>query len=568
LDRNLCAGINFGSSPAHTLDIFDVSDLTSPLRIAQYAFPFAKWPNANFIGQIIIAGNYLFTLSGNNGVMAFQIVSGPPTAPGFGQQPQNLRLIEGGSGSLSVVADQLVSSYQWRKNGANIATATASSLGFSNAQLTNAGSYLCVVSNFYGMGTSTVATVTVTPAGDAFSLSSAWNAAPFAQPYITTTNSNTPNERSIAYNALSNQLIVVQCPVQSTEFSVYVLDPGTGNVLYTLNTNGVVHQGNSEVSGSNPIDLVSVGVAEDGAVYICSVSPNSSGGSGFDPAKMFRLYRWADSGSNTVPITVFLGDPANVVPNWRWGDAMTVRGGGTNTQIMLDANDGNYGAMLVPTDDTLTAFTNFWCTSAAVSGQGRSLQFGTNNTAYGKRFGNALRLVSFDTNAHTSAVVGTYNGFPSTMAGVTLDPALSLAVGVDFNGVSNAAPDTAVLFEVSDLSTPMLIARYNFPTNQQANVNHIGQTVFAGNKVWSLDANNGILAFNILAPANLRLSVTQTVGQVLIYWPGSFPGWTLYSATTATGPYATSEGSGTLVGNYYWVTNSLSGTEKFYRLKK
>jgi hypothetical protein len=180
-----------------------------------------------------------------------------------------------------------------------------------------------------------------------------------------------------------------------------------------------------------------------------------------------------------------------------------------------------------------------------------------------------LRLVSFNTNAHTSAVVGTYSGFPSTMAGITLDPALNLAVGVDFNG-SASTPDTAVLFEVSNLSAPMLIARYNFPTNQQPNANHIGQTVFAGNKVWSLDANNGLTAFNIVPPTSQSpsLSATQSGSQVLVYWPATFTGWTLYSATSVTGLYNASEGTGTLAGGYYWVTNSVAGAPKYYRLAK
>ena len=572
LDRDLCAGINFGSSPAHTLDLYDVSDLTSPLRIAQYAFPFAKWPNANFIGQTIIAGDYLFTLSANNGVMAFQIVSGPPTAPGFAQQPQSLRLIQGGSGSLSVVPDQPVASYQWQQAASltsftNLPGAASASYSIASAQLTDAGSYRCIVSNYYGMGTSTVATVSVTLAADTFSLSPLWNAAPFAQPYVTTNGPNSPNERSIAYNALSNQLIVVQCPINSTDFSVYVVDATTGTLLYTLNTNGVVHVGASEVSGQNPADLLSVAVADDGAVYICNESPNSSGGSGFDPAKMFRLYRWADSGPSTAPVNVFVGDPAGITSNYRWGDGMTVRGTGTDTQVLLDSNDGNYAAILMPTDGTMTAFTNFWSSSVAASGYPRSIQFAAANTAYFKRYATAMRLINLDTNTHAGTLLATYSGFPSTMAGVTQNPPLGLAAGVDHNGSTNS-PDTLVLFEVSDLTTPMLIARYNFPINQQPNVNHIDQTVFAGNKIWALDGNNGLLAFNIISPAKPQLGIARSGNQMVLFWPNTLTGYTLYSDTVVNGSYSSSEGAGSDVAGYFWVTNSLSGTEKFYRLAR
>ncbi len=53
--------------------------------------------------------------------------------------------------------------YQWRFNGADISGATASRLAFSAAHLTNAGNYLCVVSNANGNATSKVSSVTVYP---------------------------------------------------------------------------------------------------------------------------------------------------------------------------------------------------------------------------------------------------------------------------------------------------------------------------------------------------------------------------------------------------------------------
>ena len=37
------------------------------------------------------------------------------------------------------------------------------------------------------------------------------------------------------------------------------------------------------------------------AVYICNGVPNASGGTNApDPSKMFRVYRWADSGPTTA----------------------------------------------------------------------------------------------------------------------------------------------------------------------------------------------------------------------------------------------------------------------------
>jgi hypothetical protein len=51
--------------------------------------------------------------------------------------------------------------YQWRKNGTNIAGATGSSLSLSNVSSTDVGSYSVVVSNSYGIFTSNSATLSV-----------------------------------------------------------------------------------------------------------------------------------------------------------------------------------------------------------------------------------------------------------------------------------------------------------------------------------------------------------------------------------------------------------------------
>ena len=150
---------------------------------------------------------------------------------------------------------------------------------------------------------------------------------------------------------------------------------------------------------------------------------------------------------------------------------------------------------------------------------------------------------------------------------MTVDSAHNLAVGVDFIGSTNA-PDAVDLYEVSDLSTPLLIARYSFPTNQQPNANFIAQSVVAGNRVFVLDGNNGIVAFNLVPPPQPALTVNLSGANVLLSWPNSFSGYSLYSSPSVTGPYSTPEGSGAVVGSFYWVTNSPSGSAKFYRLQK
>src|SRR5207244_7460169 len=114
----------------------------------------------------------------------------------------------------------------------------------------------------------------------AFHRSSLWTAAPGAQPYVTSTGgANTPNERGFAYNALSNQVLVVQRGGSgSANYTVHVIDAATGTKLYNMKTNGIQLVVASEISGANGIGLVAISVADDGAVYACNESPNAGGG--------------------------------------------------------------------------------------------------------------------------------------------------------------------------------------------------------------------------------------------------------------------------------------------------
>src|SRR5439155_24104605 len=84
-----------------------------------------------------------------------------------------------------------------------------------------------------------------------------WSLAPGSRPYITSTGgANTPLERSVAYNAVSNQVIIISRTGALTGLTVNVLDATTGADLYKLNTNGI--------SGGNLV-LLAIACADDGA---------------------------------------------------------------------------------------------------------------------------------------------------------------------------------------------------------------------------------------------------------------------------------------------------------------
>jgi hypothetical protein len=82
-------------------------------------------------------------------------------APEITQHPSSTSRILGSSAVLSVTATGTNLRYQWKKDGQDLAGATASSLSLGPLQKSHAGSYVCAVSNTAGSATSNPAQVTV-----------------------------------------------------------------------------------------------------------------------------------------------------------------------------------------------------------------------------------------------------------------------------------------------------------------------------------------------------------------------------------------------------------------------
>jgi glucose/arabinose dehydrogenase len=85
-------------------------------------------------------------------------------APVITDQPDSLTVTVGSPASFSVTATGSAPlSYQWQRNGSNIAGATSSTYTLASAQLADNGArFRCVVSNSLGTATSVEATLTVT----------------------------------------------------------------------------------------------------------------------------------------------------------------------------------------------------------------------------------------------------------------------------------------------------------------------------------------------------------------------------------------------------------------------
>lgn len=93
------------------------------------------------------------------------VVNPAPVAPTIKEQPTSTAAIVGQAARFQVVAvGNPAPTFQWRKNGANIAGATAAAFSISAAQTTDEASYDVLVANSEGSVASAIARLTVNPA--------------------------------------------------------------------------------------------------------------------------------------------------------------------------------------------------------------------------------------------------------------------------------------------------------------------------------------------------------------------------------------------------------------------
>ncbi|MDB6027400.1 MAG: hypothetical protein JWM68_3623 [Verrucomicrobiales bacterium] len=383
-----------------------------------------------------------------------------------------------------------------------------------------------------------------------------WRIVPGSRSYVTVAPSNTPNQRSVAYNALSNQVYIISRTGATTGLTVNVLNATTGADLYLLNTTAIT-------GGS--IVLMMMCVADDGALYAANMSNSGSA------VAVFKLYRWANSASATAPVLVYSGEPANRTNNVRWGDSLTVRGTGTNTQIIIDAQGTNLCAVLTPTNGSMTTWTSTAGTQEYFGGSiGRSLQFGTGNTFWQKRKGDRLQQSSFTVSPLVTTVVTNYNLFNSGVGPVTMDFTQNVFTAINYSTTTNR-PDALEFYDSSTLYNATLLGSYDFPTNQQPNINVIGQAVFGEDKIFAIDGNNGVLALQIVSTPQITTqpqsqsvsgggtaSFNVTAGGASLNYQWNKNGSAVFGATNSV--LTLTNVSGSSAATYTVVVNNSAGS--------
>lgn len=473
VEKQLLAGVALGT-PAQVY-LYDISDLSSGLiAMADIEFPVAN-ANANGTGAVGFHENRLFALLTNNGVAAWDIEL--PTeilAPELLTQPTPQIVLEGGQVNFQVaVTGTPPFTFQWYKDLEPIEGADSPSFQIAEAALTDSGFYSVEISNAAGSVTSLEAELTVQALIDASVLNLAWSEVPGETEldFIATDNA----QRGMAYNPTNGRVLLVS---RTGGARIHVFDGATGEYLHQMDTDS------SFIVGGT-FTLSMVGVADDGAVYGSNLTLDGTG-------TPFTLYRWDSDDPAALPQLAFEADPGFGNPQ-RWGDTLAVRGSGIDTQILVASRQGTVAALFT-TSDGVTFFPTLLTIDGISGGDiGLGLAFGDGNTFWGNAAGKNLRHISFDLASGTGTVVNDI--------GPEFVPSAMSAIGVDVEnkylaGILVESPDNIRLFDISDPSAPVLLDQEALPTDEP-NLNVTGSVQVAGDRMFVLNTNNGLLAYDI-----------------------------------------------------------------------
>jgi hypothetical protein len=349
---------------------------------------------------------------------------------------------------------------------------------------------------------------------------------------ITTGNAN----RGMAYCVLSNQVFVVNH--STTTIDAY--NGSNGSLVGALNVSGV--------SGGVTYNLDQVAVADDGAIYACSLTSASGTGTG-----ALKIYRWG-SWSDASPVVAYTGDYSGgaTLAGKRSGDNMAIKGSGTNTVILIPLSTTSP----VPTTNMVLLSTlngtNFNATVLAIlglptlTGNGASYGFAfyTNNTFLFKPPGSSEYLIQYPTNfASLSGLVPATVLATISLSGnnvlISYDPVSGLLAA--YGPLNNAAPaaDALNLYVAPTAAGLTTVVANTTTAHTVANGNFAGTVALGGagktNYIYALDSDNGVVckAINFTPAAQAPVISSQPASAT-----GVFPPYPLSVSVIGTAPLA------------------------------
>ncbi len=360
-------------------------------------------------------------------------------------------------------------------------------------------------------------------------LSNKWSLAPGSRYYLPTSGGN---PRGLAVSGTTGNVLVPS--TQGGSNHVEVVSGVDGSDLGSLSTGG------GSITGGT-IALMHVGVADDGVVYACNLVTAGSG---------FKIYRWSaeDLTGTITPVSVF-GTPAGISFTNRIGDSFSVRGSGTNTQIIASGTGSPAFTIFTTTDGTNFINNDFRIpTTPGSGGLNRTVVFdGTNNAFWGgKPNDTKLYYITFDLGTLTATTVSNISFSPAMgMCAVGVTNNVTFVAGIQDNGGVVSSSRYLNVFDISNLSATAAGGNVAFPAGGSADGNVTGNTSFGNGMLAALSTQGGIVALNVTLQASLPPSVTtQPVGASGIFAP-----YTLLVGA-----------SGTPTLHYQWLASSDGST--------
>ncbi|SPE53156.1 exported hypothetical protein [Verrucomicrobia bacterium] len=501
--------------------------------------------NGNLTGGVALGGagktNALYVLDSNNALWAWSLtfVAAPvapsiTTAPVGGSAYTNI-----GSFTFTVTAaGSAPLFYQWQFNTAsNLATATSISLATNSSYTINplttsaSGWYDVVISNTAGVTSSVPVLLSVSTGFQSPYVTNLWAlAADNSEPYLDTSY----NTRGLAFDPSTMSVLVAE----HATVNIYVLNATNGSLEYELTTPS------TGLPSGSIFPLGQVVVADDGVAYCCNVSSyqpgQQTGNNDFSITRFDAVINPTNANYNFE--VAWTGDPGAFQPlnpgassQDRWGDSMAVRGAGTNTQILLGtyetigANEFGTGpgtnvAILTTTDGTNFTSTTIAVTNAPDGFSYLGVAWGTNNTFWTKSPGFDLRQVQYDLTTGIGTVIQDFSSTASAgslnqIAGIGLDNSNNILAGVNLGDT----PNDLELFQIPSAGFPPQAYYQAFFPAYNPNINGNAATTIKYPYIFSLDANNGIIALTYaippppIVPYNIT-AVTNHAGSVVLTW--------------------------------------------------
>ncbi len=291
-------------------------------------------------------------------------------------------------------------------------------------------------------------------------------------------------ERGLAFNASSGNLILVSRSTAGN--GIRVLNGVTGADA------GFLNQGSGVITGGT-FTTSTVGVADDGAIYVANLQTNAGTGA-------FKVYQWINEAA-AAPTTYFGATIAGFAGTPRLGDSLDVVGTGAGTTIVAGAS-GSTGYAVINSGGG-NAVASFVPAGPGAGDFRLGVTFaGSADNVWGKQTGGTpaaapLRLTSY------LGAAGTGLGSATLTSGGEMAMDYAVIGGVPVLAVVDANSSVLRVYDVTLPSVPvLLISGTTTSPGLAANGNAVGSVKFGSigatsATIYAMSTNQGIQAFRL-----------------------------------------------------------------------